>query len=95
MWIKWKYNDHGHKDFQELEIPNDTIKDYGCVAAYLEETERVPHWSERYCRTRIHWKKIRRPAKETLTRMISHLTSDIKWRREKLKELKSKLKGYN
>lgn len=78
MWIKWKYNDHGWPDFQELEIPDDLD---GCetVKEYLRGRDDlgIPTWSERFMGCRIKWEKLDLSASETKARRISKLKAKI------------------
>ncbi len=98
MWIKWKYNDHGHPDFKELEIPTETYSGktyYGgeaSVEEYICELGLVPTWSERFDGSRIKWQKIRKPSKETILNKIDELKNGISWRKKKLKELNKLIK---
>jgi hypothetical protein len=93
MWIKWKYNDHGHPDFKEAEIPDD-FDGESCVEDYICERGWVPTWSERFMAGRIKWKKIARPSKETLTKLIANRRDSIKYHQEKLDEYKKLMKQY-
>lgn len=88
MWIKWKYNDHGHPDFKELEVPDDVVKSYGSVENYICEEGLVPTWSERFLSCRIKWEKIKAPRIETLKSEIAKLKEGISWRRKKMAQLK-------
>jgi len=86
MWIKWKYNDHGHPDFKTLEIPDD-FDGYESVEEYLCEQRLVPVWSERFMAVRIKWKEIAAPipTKEQLEWRIKSLKDDIKTCQEKIR----------
>ena len=92
MFIKWKYNDHGHPDFQELEVPTETYNGktyYGgesSVEDYICELGLVPTWSERFLVGRIKWKRINKPSKEFLKKQIAGWKQDLKWRRAKIQE---------
>jgi hypothetical protein len=77
MWIKWKYNDHGHGGFRELEVPDDVEKTYGSVVDYICELGLVPTWSERFCTSRIKWEKIGGPKTATLAVLIANGRSRI------------------
>ena len=92
MLIKWKYNDHGHPDFEELEIPDD-FDGYESVEDYLCEINLVPTWSERFMKSRIKWEKLNCPRKEILMNKISHLKNTIKWSRASIKKYEEMLKG--
>ena len=75
MYIKWKYNDHGHPDFKVVEIPDD-LDGYETVEDYICEMNWVPTWSERFMVDRIKWSKV------TLTNeeLIERLKTKIKGR---------------
>lgn len=91
MWIKWKYNDHGHPDFQEMELPKWMKEAYGTVENCLCERELVPIHSERFDPVRIEWKKLSRPTKKHLRAEITRLENEIETRQLKLSEYKSLL----
>ena len=84
MFIKWKYNDHGHPDFKELEIPDD-FDGESCVEDYICERGLVPTWSERFMASRIKWEKLERPSKSYIEDKIKSAKSTIKWKREEIK----------
>lgn len=89
MWIEWKYNDHGHPDFKELEIPDDVVECYGSVEEYICDEGLVPTWSERFFAGRIKWRKIESPKPETISKLIDQYQKQIDWRVEKIKQLKT------
>ena len=57
MFIKWKYNDHGHSDFKTVEIPDD-LDGYESVEEYICDHGWVPTWSERFWAGRIKWEQV-------------------------------------
>lgn len=94
MWIKWKYNDHGHPDFKELEVPDD-FEGLESVEEYICERGLVPTWSERFMIGRIKWEKLSKPSADTVTAKINTLRAGVKWRNKKIKELKILLGSLN
>lgn len=93
MFIKWKYNDHGHPDFKELEIPDD-FDGYKSVEEYICEAGLVPTWSERFMVGRIKWTKLEKPSKEFLLSQLIDTKSSIKWRRKEVKRLNELLEKF-
>ena len=93
MFIKWKYNDHGHPDFKELEVPDD-LGGYESVEEYICERGLVPTWSERFMIGRIKWEKIAAPSKAFLASKISEFEAIIRGRRRKIKEYKQLLLNH-
>jgi hypothetical protein len=91
MWIKWRYNDHGHADFKELEIPDD-LDGYESVEDWICENGLVPTWSERFMSSRIKWQKLAKPNKETIEKKIRDTELRIKWETQKLAEYKKLLR---
>jgi hypothetical protein len=87
MWIKWKYNDHGHPDFKEVEIP-DNLDGEETVPDYICERGWVPTWSERFMKERIKWQRISRPSPNTVDTEIESLKSSIKYKKKELARLK-------
>ena len=98
MFIKWKYNDHGHADFQELEIPDD-FDGYDSVEEYLcEVTDLIPTWSERFMVGRIKWMEITKTTEELqeiARKEIEALKLQIKFNEDRIKELSKTLLNYN
>lgn len=91
MYIKYKYNDHGHsKDWLILEVPDDLA---GCesILEYLCDcTDIFPTWSERFHTDRIKFEKIE-PTKEMILEKISILEANVKYKLIKIEELKALL----
>ena len=90
MWIKWKYNDAGWRDFEELEIPDgmggeETIEDY------LIETCDLPTWSERFDMYRIKWEKLNLPPEEEKARKVKKLTALVAVYERQLQQTKDQL----
>lgn len=92
MFIKWKYNDHGHPDFRELEVPDD-LDGYESVEEWICEAGLVPTWSERFFAGRIKWEKLDKPSRDYVINRISGLKMEIGWRQQKIAELEELLKG--
>ena len=95
MWIKWKYNDHGCPDFQELEIPDDldgeeSVEDYLIQRRDLS----IPTWSERYISGRIKWEKLSLSAKELKARTIKRLKATVEYHKRYMEQAQQKLKKY-
>lgn len=84
MWIKWKYNDHGHPDFKEAEIPDD-LDGYESVEDYICEQRWVPTWSERFMSGRIKWEKIKNPFQNFVLAKIVSLKASIAYDKKELK----------
>jgi hypothetical protein len=87
MWIKWKYNDHGWSDFQELEIPND-IGGYENVKEYLcdQRELNIPTWSERFMLERVVWEKLELAPEEIRRRRINVLKSAVTYHEHEMKK---------
>jgi hypothetical protein len=83
MWIKWKYNDHGHPDFRELEIPDD-LDGHSSVEDWICGHDLVPTWSERFTESRIKWEKLELSEKEVTTRKVAKLKASIVYHRREL-----------
>ena len=97
MFIKWKYNDHGWPDFEELEIPDD-LGGHESVVDYLCAHDEVPTWSERFSTIRIKWKKVEKtPAqlKEISLGKIERLKITIKGYQNEIKRLNKSLSKYD
>jgi len=90
MWIKWKYNDHGHPDFKELEIPDD-LDGWETVEEWICERGLVPQYSERFSTSRIKWEKLELTTEELKTRRIAGLEACIASHESALKEARSQL----
>jgi hypothetical protein len=95
MWIKWKYNDHGWRDFQELEIPDDfdgeeSVEDYLIQRRDLG----IPTWSERFMVERIHWEKLNLPPEEVKARKVKSLKSMIDMWKRYINHAEQQLKEY-
>jgi hypothetical protein len=94
MFIKWKYNDHGHPDFETLEVPDDVKTDYVSVADYICECGLVPTWSERFSMSRIKWEKIEIPPKQFLISQILQMKKDIDTQQLKIQQYQELLDKY-
>lgn len=90
MWIKWKYNDHGHPDFKEVEIPDD-FDGYESVEEYICEMGWVPTWSERFMTERIKWERLTLPADEVKRRKIASLTASINYHKKQTERFEAEL----
>lgn len=90
MWIRWRYNDHGWRDFEELELPED-LSGYESVEDYLIEHCRLPVWSERYDRRRIHWEKLELPADELERRRLKRIADTIAYHRRAIERLQAQI----
>lgn len=89
MWIKWKYNDHGHPDYERLEIPDD-LEGCSSVEEYLCEAGLVPTWSERFYAGRIKWHKSK-PNKEVILKKLHSVKGSAKFYNSEVKRLKKLL----
>lgn len=89
-WVKWRYMDHGHKDWQELEIP----AEYDDPRGWICELDLVPTWSERYTPDRIKVERIERPSRETLERLIEERKTFIEYAKSELSRLERMLKAF-
>ena len=83
MFIKWRYNDHGCGDYEELEVP-DNFDGLASVAEYICELGLVPTYSERFSMGRIKWEKIENPSTEFVLNEIENLKREIAWRQTKI-----------
>lgn len=97
MWIKWKYNDHGHGDFKDLEIPDDEVNGLDetetnqAVRQYLCDHCDIPTWSERYMESRIKWEKLNLTPEEIKARKKAKLQASIKYHESELEKAKKEL----
>ena len=92
MFIKWKYNDHGHADFKEVEIPDD-FDGYESVEEYICEMGWVPTWSERFMSSRIKWEKLNLSAAEELLRKQNNIKSSIAYHKRQVEAYEKILTG--
>ncbi len=90
MWIKWKYNDHGHPDFKELEVPDD-LDGEPSVEDYICERGLVPTWSERFMASRIKWDRIEIPSRQHLENLIGSLRDSRRYSLKKIREYRKLL----
>jgi hypothetical protein len=88
MWIEWKYQDHGHGDFEELEVPDDVIQEYGSLENYICEFGLVPTWSERFNVERIKIRQIEAPSKATVEQLIKSREKTIAFWTKDIERLK-------
>ena len=90
MYIKWKYNDHGHPDFKEVEIPDD-LDGWASVEAYICDQGWVPTWSERFMKERIKWEKVDYSPIELVQKAIDKNKNLLEIRQKEIEEMKKNI----
>lgn len=104
-WIKWKYNDHEHGDWKEIELPDWLIEEYDKTPAAPEYvrfnlirnwliedspvSNYIPSWSERYLPERVKWEKLEKPSRQTLLIKIKNHKNIAAHSRKEAKRLES------